>query len=284
MNNGIGKKVIDGILPKLETVTNQSVGVVEQAAKQVHTRKISISEIPSDKIRAKYLSAQDHTANVMSSATTAKPSADVVSFRVKTLPSEDFELYEKIHHKRMALFSTSEPMPAPAKVSMEKINMMKHIQEEPEEFVSLQEKMRKGIELNANERNFYERIVSQMDATTQERTLWRSVTPYEGFEEEIKTGKYKFKGLTSTSSRYSDFFEFWDGCDYDGKAKRMICGYMLQITVPKGKKLLDCNAVAENLMGKTIHTRMNEEVILPECVAQVTGIDNVLNIIKMRLL
>ncbi|MCQ2738951.1 MAG: hypothetical protein MJ237_01850 [bacterium] len=225
------------------------------------------------------------------SESTTPPSARIASFSVKTHPCENLDDWREIkqdcrkyHEKRMALYSSPEATPNPSFVSLEKINAMNDVQCEMGEYIAVQEKMRKGIELNEAERNFYERIVSQMDTTTQERTLWRILKPYEGFEQEIRSGQYKFKGFTSTSSRYTDFFDFWDSCGYNAATKSIAEGYMLQITVPTGKKLLDCNAVSKNLLGKILNTKMRDEVILPEGVAQIIDIDNALNIIKMRLL
>lgn len=217
--------------------------------------------------------------------------SDASTFRVKTHPCENTDgrlvLKEKsrrIHKQRMKLFSTSEPLPESKVVSKKKIDAMRDVQYERGEYFNVKRKMRKGLPLSPAERKFYDRIVSHMDTTNEEKTLWRVVTPYEGFEEEIRSGKYEFKGITSTASRYIDFFDTWDGLEYNPGTKKAVEGYIMQIIVPKGKKILECNAFSKGFFGKRHYPRALDEVILPECDAEVLGVNNNLNLIKLRLL
>ena len=208
--------------------------------------------------------------------------SDASTFRVKTHPCENTDgrlvLKEKsrrIHKQRMKLFSTSEPMPEPKVVSKKKIDAMRDVQYEMGEYFDVQKKMKKGLPLSPAERKFYDRIVSQMDTTNEEKTLWRMVT---------RSGRYEFKGITSTANGYIDFFDSWDGLKYDPNTKKAVEGYMMQIIVPKGKKILECNAFSKGFFGKRHYPRALDEVILPECDAEVLGVDNNLNLIKLRLL
>lgn len=197
-----------------------------------------------------------------------------------------FEDYDVIHKKRLARFKDDTPMPERRYVGRAEYKAMFDIQFEAGEYFDVKAKMRKGEPLNKKEQKFYNRILKSMTKTDKKQILWRMVSPYNGFEEEIKSGKYHLKGLISTSSKYDEFFKFFN-CDRFIKDKNGLNvqpSYILKINVPEGTPVLDCNAYTKNIFGQKRYTKMAKEVVLPDSHCIVRNVDNELNVIEMDLI
>lgn len=211
-------------------------------------------------------------------------------FEVKTQYFKNYQEYiEKVspiqkvrHQKRMELFA-SKIKPEPRIVSKKQMKAIDMIQWEMGEYCKVQTKLKEGLPLNETEEKFLKFITESMEKTAEPKTLWRFVTPYESFCEQIKTGEIKFNGMSSTASQYTDFFGFWESCNkkiIDGKLAIQE-GYMFKINVKPGTPILDCNAIRKPPIGKTHFPRMSDEVILPEGKGLVQKIDEDLKIIEV---
>ena len=165
----------------------------------------------------------------------------------------------------------------------EKIKAIRAVQFEESEYNHVQDKLRKNIPLNEKEQDFYYFILDSMEDTESSRVLWRNVAPYDGFVEQIRQGELDFKGLSSTASNYTDFFDFWQCADVGvvGKKLQVQESYMLKINVKKGTPVLDCSAIHKRAFRKPIYPRMYGEVVLPEGKGIVKSIDNDLRIIEV---
>ena len=188
------------------------------------------------------------------------------------------------HKKRMQLFASDLQNPPPRVVSKLEKEAIDMVQYEKGEYSNVMRKCRKGEPLNQKEQQFYDFILSSMQQTETPRTLWRFVAPFDGFEEQVRAGKIDFNGFSSTSSKYDDFFDFWESCDLKNVVGGKILtreGYMLKINVRKGTPFLDCNAVRKTLMGKTLYPRLDGEVVLPEGQGIIKNIDEDLKVIDV---
>lgn len=212
------------------------------------------------------------------------------SFEYRTYSAKNVQEYlsdvlpiEKSRHaKRMAIYGTDSNA-EPRVVTKSQIEAIDAIQFEMGEYFSVQEKLRTGQSLNKAEQNFYDKILEAITPTESERTLWRSISVYDGLLEEVQSGVIAAKGFSSTASQYDDFFDFWKSTDTQQVEDGFIIteGYMLKITVPEGTPILDCNAKYTPLLGKTRYTRFPGEVVLPEGKYVVKSIDTDLHVIEV---
>ena len=138
------------------------------------------------------------------------------------------------------------------------------------EYFSVQKKLRKGETLTPKEEKFCEEVIKGMRKTEEEKTVWRTVSPYPGFIDAINSGEIDLLGFTSTATEYSDFFDFLESIDIknvNGKRYGQL-PYMLKINLPTGTPILDCNAIYK---GKG--TRMSEETVILPASCKVKDID-----------
>ncbi len=216
------------------------------------------------------------------------PEADTFQHSVKKYPDFKYDtadstdpnyrlIKKKRHADRMAKYGSEEILPA-REVSKGEYNAMLDVQWERGEYLNVQEKLKKHLPLTPKEEKFVVSILSQMKPVKEDTVLWRAVGIYDGFEEQVKNGKMSFDALTSTCSKYNDFFDFWFPEEHIEKDDKMIAkeGYMLKINVPAGTKVLDCNAVYRNK-----GTRMRGEVILPPSLWKIDSIDNDLKVLEL---
>lgn len=188
------------------------------------------------------------------------------------------------HKRRMQLFASDMQAPPPRVVTKLEKEAIDMIQFEKGEYSNVTRKCRKGEPLNQKEQQFYDYVLSSMQPTENPRTLWRFVVPFDGFEEQVRSGKIDFSGFSSTSREYGKFFDFWERCDLKNVVGGKVLtreGYMLKINVRKGTPVLDCNAVRKTLLGKTLNSRMPEEVVLPEGQGIIKNIDEDLKVIEL---
>ncbi len=220
------------------------------------------------------------------------PKNDVFQHTIKKFPDfscdtkeftkaemEDYShLAEKRHIDRMKKYDQNQEDIPPREVSEKEFKAINNVQYEEDEYSSIQDKLKKHIPLSSKEEIFLSFIISQMKPAEDNRVLWRAIGIYDGFEEQIKNGILKFDCLTSTNSRYDDFFDFWRPSSFEKRGDTTVIkeGYILKINVPKGTKLLDCNAVYKNK-----GTRMRSEVVLPPSIWHVDSIDKDLNVIEL---
>jgi len=216
------------------------------------------------------------------------PIADTFQHSVKKYPDFKYDtadstfpnyrlIKKKRHSDRMAKYGNEECPPA-KEVPKSEYKAILDVQYERDEYLDVQEKLKKHLPLTPNEEKFVAFILSQMKPVKEDTVLWRAVGIYDGFEEQVKDGKMRFDALTSTCSQYNDFFDFWYPEEHIEVDDRIIAkeGYMLKINIPAGTKVLDCNAV-----HKGQGTRMRGEVILPPSLWQVDSIDNDLKVIEL---
>ena len=217
----------------------------------------------------------------------------IETFQVKTHLFDDFSALSAFkkqsekekHSDRMAMYYTAGQIPNPARVDKKYMDAVYDVQYEQSGYSEMQEKLKKGEPLSAKEQELYDSITEQMRPSQRDRILWRSVTPYEGFEEEIQSGEYNFRNITSTLNRYNDFFDFWQSSEFGKEGDKFLFAerYIMKIKAKKGTKMLDCNVFSKSLFGKAHYPRIIDEVSLPPCKAEVTNIDNDLNVIEMEI-
>ena len=228
------------------------------------------------------------TINKMACDNLRPLSKDVFEKTVKKFPNfmcdtadstmPDFQkIMDNRHLKRMEKFGSTLVEP-PRRVSKKEWEAIYKMQFEMGEYTGAIEKLKNHIPLSPKESEFISSIISQMQPTKENRVLWRSTGIYDGFEEQIKNGTLNLDSLTSTSSKYDDFFEFWKPSSMVKKGDKLIKkeGYILKFNVPKGTSVLDCNVKC----GKK-GTRMRSEVILPPSKWAVESIDNDLKVIEL---
>lgn len=218
-----------------------------------------------------------------------EPICDVFQRSVKKFP--DFKcdtaestspnyttITDKRHKDRMAKYGSKEALPPAREVSKQEFQAMKDVQYELGEYDEVQKKLKENKPLNEKEEKFLVSILNQMKPSENSRILWRSVGIYDGFEEQIKNGIMRLDCITSTNARYNDFFDFFKPSSYIKKDNMSVKkeGYILKFNVPKGTKMLDCNATY-----KKKYTRMASEVVLPPSLWQVNSIDNDLKVIEL---
>ena len=191
----------------------------------------------------------------------------------KNLPKLDLKLYEydragqaEEHEYRMELFGDESPLPPMKEVSKAQLRAVNQVQWEMDEYSDCQRKLKNHEPLNQAELEFLHGILSAMEPVEEDTVLYRTIEPYEGFEEQVNHGELSFDCLTSTNCRYDDFFGFWSN------------PILLKINVPKGFKTLDCN-----VKHKKHGPRMRTEVVLPPSKARVDNIDNEHKIIEVTL-
>ena len=189
-----------------------------------------------------------------------------------------YDVKKERHNKRMMKYGLCKTHNEPRKVSKAEYKAILDVQYEQDKYSLVQKKLKKHLPLSDSEEKFLSFIISQMKPAENSRVLWRAVGVYDGFEEQIRNGVLKFDCLTSTNSNYDDFFDYWYPKSYVEKNDRLYIkeGYMLKINVPRGIKLLDCNAIC-----KKKYTRMNSEVVLPPSKWKVDSIDDDLKVIEL---
>ncbi len=187
-------------------------------------------------------------------------------------------IVNKRHKDRMAKYGTKEKLPPAREVTKKEFQAMNDVQYELGEYINLQKKLKENKPLNEKEEKFLVSVLNQMKPAEKNTVLWRAVGIYDGFEEQIKNGIMKLDCLSSTNAKYDDFFDFWKPSSYIKKDNKTVEkeGYILKFNVPKGTKMLDCNATYKNT-----YTRMPSEVILPPSLWQVDSIDNDLKVIEL---
>ena len=202
---------------------------------------------------------------------------DVFVRQTGNLPKKDlpkFELKNNItraeqeqeHERRMEAFGDESPLLPHKEVSKAQLNAVNQVQWEMDEYSDCQRKLKNHEPLNQNELEFLHGILSAMNPVEEDTVLFRNISPYEGFEEQVNNGELSFDCLTSTNCRYDDFFSFW------------AAPVLLKINVPKGFHTLDCN-----VKHKKHGPRMRTEVVLPPSKAIVNNIDNEHRIIEVTL-
>ncbi len=205
-------------------------------------------------------------------------------FKIESVALDNMEEYRdqlakigQSHKARMVKYGNTSTI-KPRKVSKEEFEAMNLIQYELDGYTTVQTKLRTNQPLTKKEEEFCEKVLKGTRPTEEDRTVWRMVGPYEGFEEAINSGEYDLTGFISTNSTYDDFFEFWGGPKIkkiNGKRYAQK-PYMLKINLPKGTPILDCNATCN---GK--RTRMNSEVVLLPGRCKVGKIDNEHDVIEL---
>jgi len=188
---------------------------------------------------------------------------------------------EKLHEKRLAKYGTNDDLPEPENATKNKYKAVQWIQEELGSYYEISNKLKKGIPLNSKEKSEFNFILSQMEKAEEDRTLWRLVVPYDGFVEQINSGKLDLNLLNSTNAKYDGFMGWWNHPGKIGNAdgvSKFCAPVILKINVKKGTKLLDCNIKH----GKDF-VRMRSEVVLPPSKARVDNIDNDLGVVELTV-
>lgn len=206
------------------------------------------------------------------------------TIEIQNATPEDYKNFkekcDEIKKLRFEKYGDDDALPEPVEVSRPKIKAVADVQFESLEYTSVMKKLKSGEPLSEKEKAFYDFVLSQMEPSEEDRTLWRVVTPYDGMADEINSGTYELKLLNSTNAKYDDFFDFWTSpltAVKDG-VKSCKMPVLLKINVKKGTKMLDCNATRK---GK--FARMRSEVILPPSRCRVDKIDNELGVVEMTL-
>lgn len=239
------------------------------------------------------LRGNESTKNLpaLKSAIAAAEPKPFAKFEYRTYQVKDYKEYldnvlpiEKARHsKRMEVYG-SDVKTEPKVVTKAQIQAIDDIQFERGEYFNVQKKLRAGEPLSRAEQSFYDDIISAMTPTESERTLWRAISKYDGFLEEVQSGKIEAKGFSSTASKYDDFFDFWKSTktEQSSSGYEITEGYMLKIHVPEKTPLLDCNAKYTPFLGETRGSRFSGEVILPEGKMIVKSIDTELHVIEVE--
>ena len=157
------------------------------------------------------------------------------------------------------------------------------IQDERSEYFSVKKKLRNGLPLNETERCFVDATIEAMEPTMSKRTLWRSIHPFDGLEEQIRKGKIVEKSFSSTCTVYSDFYGYWpcEEIESNGNGIEAVEECMLKINIAENTPILDCNAAYKPDFGKIQYTRMSGEVVLPPGEFIVKGYDAKLKILEV---
>ena len=181
------------------------------------------------------------------------------------------------HEKRLKKFFTEDKL-VPKEVDEKTFQLLYDIQYESSEYSGVLKKLRKGEVLTDAEQKFLEDAKKLAKPCSEDTILWRSLTPYDGFEDEINNGVHNLNSLTSTNKFYDEFFSFWSRIGIHSKGEKFygVKPVYLKIKVPKGTPVLDCNATH---MGKNL--RMNSETVLLPGKCSVDSIDNELDVIEM---
>lgn len=190
---------------------------------------------------------------------------------------------KELHTRRMKVYGTTEKLPAPRLVSSSQYKAMCDIQDERGEYSSVKKKLHNGLPLNETERCFVDATIEAMEPTMSKRTLWRSIHPFDGLEEQIRKGKIVEKSFSSTCTVYSDFYGYWpcEEIESNGNGIEAVEECMLKINIAENTPILDCNAAYKPDFGKIQYTRMSGEVILPPGEFIVKGYDAKLKILEV---
>ena len=144
--------------------------------------------------------------------------------------------------------------------------------------MSVMKKLKNNEELNKAEQKFLNDLKEIAMPCNEDTVLWRVITPYEGFDDEINNGCHVLKSLISTNKTYDDFFDYWTDIKPKKKGDKFIGikPVYLKIKVPKGTPVIDCK-VKHNLD----RSRMDSETVLLPGKCIVDSIDEDLDVIEM---
>lgn len=235
-------------------------GIISDAAKTVKKR---MPDLPDDKF------------------VRTTPKFNFVKKVIDDLTPEKHRIHNQeqdiLHQKRLQKFFKKEEL-IPEEVDKKTFQLLHDIQFESSEYTGVVHKLRKGEALTLGEKKFLADAKKLAKPCKEDTVLWRCITPYDGFEEEINNGIHNFNTLTSTSKFYDEFFAYWSRIGVHAKGEKFygVKPVYLKIKVPKGTPVLDCNAKHN---GE--YLRMKAETVLLPGKCSVDSIDEALDVIEM---
>ncbi len=196
---------------------------------------------------------------------------------------------DEIHEKRMLKYGTDNGLPPRHRVNRNIAYMVRDVQFERGEYTRVQFAFRNEKPFDIKMKKWWKSLYNAMEPTKETKTLYRAITPYNGFESQIKNGLLEMNSLTSTCAKYDNFFRTWssygriiENNTSGGQIKHYVeKSYIIKINVEEGTKLLDCNMEYKPLFSYAKTGRMNAEVVLPPGYGVVKSIDNELNVIEI---
>lgn len=229
----------------------------------VNTSRVKLADVPADEF------------------VRSKPKFNFSKKIIDDLTPEKHRLHCKQvdiqHEKRLQKFATDTEL-TPKEVDKDTFQVLYDIQYESKDYLNVKDKLRQNEKLTASEQSFLDRAKQHAVPCKDDTVLWRCLTPYDGFDEEINNGFHTMSTLSSTNKFYNEFFSIWGKLGIHSKGDKFygVKPVYLKIKVPKGTPVLDCNATH---MGRNL--RMNSETVLLPGKCTVDNIDDALDVIEM---